>query len=164
MNIHQTIVHPMHVSRRDRNQQRGLLMMHKCREQGMDAMTCAKAAIEATFGIEAKHNNLKHTVEYAIKGGAWAIQNRCRYAKLAHGAFPDSLGRTIALLETYYRNELKLCERWGSRRSVPDNILEARLFLRWLRRFGGVGTYPEIIDALTTGPQHARPSSVLIAE
>jgi hypothetical protein len=42
-------------------------------------------------------------------------------------------------------------------------VKEARLFLRWFRRYGDMRQWPAVVDALTTGPEHARPSTDMAA-
>jgi hypothetical protein len=130
----------------------------------------ACAMINASFSAAAHHNTLKLAVETAMLRGAWSMPVRCRYHRIAFDADVRSVEATVLRLNKLIDAERRhnaLLRNNGLApmvKRVPDNLLEARLFCRWFRRYGARAQWPLVLDALTTRPEHAPPYSLEAAE
>lgn len=134
------------------------------------AIEAACAMIGGAFSMAAHHNATKLAVETAMRRGEWAFQTRLRYHQIAFGADLRSIDVTLHRLDLQIAGERRHNARLRQGglatmvKRVPENLIEARLFCRWFRRYGERARWPAIIDALTTAPQHAPPYHIEAAE
>lgn len=130
------------------------------KHRSLGALQAGIAAIETAFGHNRLHNDLKLAVENAMCAGPGAIRTRCDFGKLAFACPPDvdvalqTINREY-LAEVRHQNQLeRVLSPWANR-AKERRLQQARLFLRWYRRFGDRARFPGIIDALTTSPVYA---------
>lgn len=121
------------------------------------SIAAAIAEIGATFGENRRVNDRKLAVENAMCRGASAIRNRCEYERLAI-SIPKNVDGALREIELNYQaavRDNRRRERNGfplPHPRVEERLREARLFLRWYRRYGDRACFPAIIDALI-GPE-----------
>lgn len=121
------------------------------------SIAAAIAEIGLTFGENRRVNDRKLAVENAMCRGAGAIRNRCEYERLALRC-PPNVDGALQEIERDYQATIRDNRRRGlngfplPHPRVEERLREARLFLRWYRRFGDRARFPAIIDALIIVP------------
>lgn len=130
------------------------------RYRAAGAIEAGIASIRAAFGHNRIINDRKLAVESAMHRGAGAILTRHYYGEIAF-ACPPHVGGALIAVNRLLRDEVADCKRrqrggFPIRHPEIENRLhEARLFLRWHRRFGDHARFAAIIDALTTSTVYA---------
>lgn len=127
---------------------------------GSKVMDAALRQIEVAFGNNMRINDRKLAVENAMCRGAGSIRTRQEYGEIAFAVLPD-VDQALAQVNRLYRSalsDLRVRQMSGCRLphpSVEHRLIEARIFLRWYRRFGDRTRFPGIVEALTTGAMFA---------
>ncbi|MCA1458043.1 hypothetical protein I6F35_33460 [Bradyrhizobium sp. BRP22] len=125
------------------------------------AIEAGIAAINAAFGNNRRVNDHKLAVERAIRRGAGDIKNVCDFGSIAMQC-PVNVTGALAEIERSYQAEIRdrrRRERSGFPTRNPNHerrLAQARLFLRWYRRFGDDARFAGVVDALTTSPVYAQ--------
>lgn len=148
------------IPRKDRPRAWGARAAAAAAAQGLGALEQAFATINASFGTPERINADKLTVERAMRRGAWDVDVRLTYGKVALLCPPTVTG-ALQEVERNYRAEVRhqdnlarlIAPRFN--RAHERRLAHARLFLRWYRRFGDPAAFPGIVETMTT-PAHYR--------
>ena len=141
----------------------------EARARGESALQAGLAMIGGGF-CPARYwvNEKKLRVELAIRRGEWHPANRAEYSLIAMEAWPGNFDATLRRIEGLYWRELQHRDRLnrhglpaGRTRMNIRRLAEARLFLRWFRRFGNRRRFPDIVEGLCASPHIAAPVRVL---
>lgn len=127
----------------------------RARAAGASVIPATEAQIAATFGIPRIWLDHKRAVEKAMTRGAWDFDTRLRYGKIAL-LCPKNVDGALREIERNYRaevrhqNQLERIFAPNANRAKERLLNEARLFLRWFRRYGDRDVFGEIVETLTT--------------
>lgn len=124
------------------------------------SIAAAIAEIGLTFGENRRINDRKLAVENAMCAGANSVNTRDRFGNIALAWRPDvnmALQATsLALNETVRDRKRRDAAGFPLRHpDIENRLREARLFLRWFRRYGDRAMFPAIVESLTTAPWFA---------
>lgn len=145
------------IPRQDRIRNLAERIYERERLSGSGAIESAIARTLEQFGTKRIINDRKLAVENAMCRGAGSVHTRCSYGNLAFTA-PKNVDGAVQTIERQYRSEIRhrqMRQRSGcplAHPSVEHRLIEARIFLRWYRRFGDRAAFAGIVEALTTSP------------
>jgi len=141
----------------------------EARARGESALQAGLAMIGGGF-CPARYwvNERKLRVELAIRRAEWHPTNRAEYSLIAMEAWPGNFDATLRRITGLLWAEQRHSDRL-KRHGLPASryrmnirrLAEARLFLRWFRRFGDRRQFPDIVEGLCASSHIAAPQRVL---